>query len=624
MALVLGLVLTIGVTALTVGPAQAAAVDTLFGMADAKLIDGVENTGSGAVRIWDMGVGWRDVETSKGNYSWSRLDAVVSNARASGATELLYVLGVTPRWAAANQAIPDQSVVPERGGLGSSLAPDNGADYGDYAAKVAERYKGRITSFQIWNEADLTDFYRGTPEELASLTKLGSDRIKAVDSGIKVISAGGVPRPHRYGPDSFEDRYIKGVVANGAALDAWTVSVYPEDRSPDLRVGYMNLAYAALARNGITDKPLWESELNYYKDPAAGEFDEETQMGLVARAYVDSRNLGVERSFWYSWESHLSNLGVKLTDANQNPTRAATAYRTTAGWLSGRAWQGCATAADNAVTECSMDGGTYKLFYKDGGSARVSASPQAQEICYLEGNCSKISPGDKFDVGLGPVLVKGAGVGFSAAPRAPGLPTVATLADGTVKISFQAETPGFKPAYAVGTVANYRAAIAGKTGDSKMRRKPSKKPTSKPSSQPAAASSSRSCEVAPPALSCNITGLQNGVSYSFDVVAQNSSGEMSAVSRTLTPVTPKLTQALSKTFPKKLKKGIKYTLPTTSNAGLKITWEATTPIMCKVVGSKLVITSKKYGTCRVIASAPESSTVTALRVKYAITVPKGK
>ena len=42
----------------------------------------------GAVRLWDSGVTWREIETSPGVFDFSRLDVAVSTARNRGADVL--------------------------------------------------------------------------------------------------------------------------------------------------------------------------------------------------------------------------------------------------------------------------------------------------------------------------------------------------------------------------------------------------------------------------------------------------------------------------------------------------------------------------------------------------------
>ena len=70
-------------------PAQASDVQVghaLFGMHDGTA--GVTSFGGvheGSVRLWDTGVQWQDIEKSRGHYTWTRLDTLVSAARSHDA-----------------------------------------------------------------------------------------------------------------------------------------------------------------------------------------------------------------------------------------------------------------------------------------------------------------------------------------------------------------------------------------------------------------------------------------------------------------------------------------------------------------------------------------------------------
>ncbi len=124
-----------------------------------------------AVRLWDAGVRWDQIETAKGKYNWAPLDRAVSAAEAAGATDILYVLGSTPKWAASTFSSADLY------GPGTASLPKKSKYYLNYAEAVAQRYKGRITAYQIWNEANTRSFYNGGKYDgwikLAALTKTG-------------------------------------------------------------------------------------------------------------------------------------------------------------------------------------------------------------------------------------------------------------------------------------------------------------------------------------------------------------------------------------------------------------------------------------------------------------------
>ena len=128
-----------------------------------------------SVRLWDTGTRWDEIETAPDQYTWDTLDAAVDSARAGGATDVLYVLGSTPQMGGPGSR--SRSV---RTGHHVDLPKDT-EDYVDFVREVANRYKGRITAYQIWNEANTRSFYEGDWTALAKLTRRAHDAIKLID-----------------------------------------------------------------------------------------------------------------------------------------------------------------------------------------------------------------------------------------------------------------------------------------------------------------------------------------------------------------------------------------------------------------------------------------------------------
>ena len=129
----------------------------------------------GALRLWDNGTGWSQIELEKGEFKWDNLEGVLENASSKGMEDILYVLGTTPEWAA--QEVNDADY-PQPG---AASAPADLDDWDDWVTEVVTRFGDRIDNYQIWNEANLVNFYRGTPVEMAEMTKRAYDIIKAND-----------------------------------------------------------------------------------------------------------------------------------------------------------------------------------------------------------------------------------------------------------------------------------------------------------------------------------------------------------------------------------------------------------------------------------------------------------
>jgi len=50
----------------------------------------------GALRLWDNGTAWSQIELAKGEYKWDNLDGIIANAKSKGMNDILMVL-VPPR-----------------------------------------------------------------------------------------------------------------------------------------------------------------------------------------------------------------------------------------------------------------------------------------------------------------------------------------------------------------------------------------------------------------------------------------------------------------------------------------------------------------------------------------------
>ncbi len=151
----------------------------VLGLAAADLnrtLDSVVTAGSRTLRI---PIPWSTVEPIQGQQNWSSIDAIV-NAAVGRSMSILGVVAFTPRWAQAP------------GGNGISGQPAQPAQFGNYAKSVAQRYNGKISAYEIWNEPNSSLFFSPSPNPSAytSLLKAAYPQIKSVSSSITVI--GGV------------------------------------------------------------------------------------------------------------------------------------------------------------------------------------------------------------------------------------------------------------------------------------------------------------------------------------------------------------------------------------------------------------------------------------------------
>jgi GH35 family endo-1,4-beta-xylanase len=148
-------------------------------------------------------VGWRDVEgAAKGAFNWYFTDRIVEYAGRYG-LNVLFRLDHQPLWTGGHNNGP----------------PENLADFGDFCGALAERYRGRVSAYQVWNEPNLAREWadrRPDPAEYVELLKVCYQAIKLADSGALVISAGLAPTGTDNEQAMPDERFLRGMYEAGA------------------------------------------------------------------------------------------------------------------------------------------------------------------------------------------------------------------------------------------------------------------------------------------------------------------------------------------------------------------------------------------------------------------------
>ena len=342
----------------------------------------------GALRLWDNGTAWSQIELEPGVFKWDNLEGVLENAESKGLTDILMVLGTTPEWNAKKITDTDY---PQPG---AASAPKDLDAWDAWVTEVATRYKGRITSYQIWNEANLKNFWGGTPEEMAELTKRAYDIIKKIDPEALVVSAS--PSTRLVAPfEKFFPAYLKALAAKGWPVDVIGFHTYPKaDGDPVARGALIKATQAALTAAGAPDLPLWDTELNY---GLAGPGDLPKQeitgvdaAGWVVRTYIDDLRYDVARSYWYIWtQKPYDLLGIQAypgSDAEQG-------FFALENWVFGSTFDGCTQTGQAVTCEFTRDGQTSVVAWAETGEAPYTAPEGAQLVCDPLANCQEVAPG---------------------------------------------------------------------------------------------------------------------------------------------------------------------------------------------------------------------------------------
>ena len=375
--------------------------DSLFGLHVNGAERGVWPTiNFGSLRLWDNATSWTNIETSKGVFDWTNLDRAVSNANQNGVADFLMVLSGTPTWA-TNQRNPISLPAPNASGV-----PANMADWDDWVRAVATRYKGKITNYQPWNEANLKTFYTGTPAQMADLTKRAHDIIKSIDPSATIVSPSTGLRLNG-ALQRFYPKFLQELKARNWPVDVWSAHTYPNslgttnDRRK-LANTWIDLLKAAKAPN----LPLWDTENNYGLGGPGPDFPEQDIKGTKAASwtavtYLDALRLGISRVYIYQWGPYNDLWGIQYKDG----APGAIAMNTLQKWIVGTTYKGCKEAKRKVTCKFRTSDGVNQIVYSETRKKKFKVAKRYKQMCQLDGTCSAVPANRKVRT-KSPVLLK--------------------------------------------------------------------------------------------------------------------------------------------------------------------------------------------------------------------------
>ena len=157
--------------------------------------------------------------------------------------------------------------------IGDKAPPDNLQDYIDFAVAVAERYRGRIHYYQIWNEPNIFPEWGDAfvdPEAYTEMLCQTYSALKAVDPEITIVSGALAPTNAMDGRNLNDFFFLQRMLDAGAAecFDILAMQGYGLNSGPtDRRMRPMTVNFSRplyirdlLVRNGYPEKPIWISE----------------------------------------------------------------------------------------------------------------------------------------------------------------------------------------------------------------------------------------------------------------------------------------------------------------------------------------------------------------------------
>ena len=286
------------------------------------VIDEINDTQERSRYLSDLGVAWVRadfrwtwVESKQGHWNFQQFDDYIKNSAEAG-RKVLGILDYETEW-----------IYPE-GKTRSYIPPDKVPFFLNYVRALAERYRGKIGAWEIWNEPNNPFFWEGPLEEFFSLSKLTAQAIREIDPDVPIAagSTWGVPLS-----------WLEGMHRMGAFDLANVVSFHPYGTDENNSLFFMDQGQVFMNRLGFRGE-YWITEIGY---PSGGWYPshttEDEQAARLVRFYTSAASQGIARVFWYRLlQDHVPAgnynsegfFGLAYRDYQEKP--AAAAFRTVA------------------------------------------------------------------------------------------------------------------------------------------------------------------------------------------------------------------------------------------------------------------------------------------------------
>jgi hypothetical protein len=275
---------------------------------------------------WDRALFlWQSIQPNGPN-DWT-LDAYLDQAKLrptlSSGIPVVGVVQGTPGWADTDWH-DGASGVP----TGLQYAPDDPRNtFGQFMLRLVRAYKGRITTWVVWNEPDFVPgesgswwTWSGNAADFAGLLKTAYKAIKAVDpSATVVFPATTYFADAVHGRELFLSRVLQETNKDAEAplnnyyFDAVGVNLYC---SLDAVYRVYGI-YAAILAQYQLQKPIWLTETNcpVYNDRTAqetpaGRITTDEQTAYLIQAIALARAAGYQRIGWYTMMDHDASSGI--------------------------------------------------------------------------------------------------------------------------------------------------------------------------------------------------------------------------------------------------------------------------------------------------------------------------
>lgn len=350
-----------------------------------------------AIRLWDAGVTWCDLNPAPNQYNWAPLDSWLAYAADTGA-DLVYTFGDTPGWA----------VNGGQGGCGSSsnLAPQASA-WESFVKALLQHANGRIKYFELWNEWDSSGSWSQGVGPMVALADEAAPLIHGAHQGLMLLTPSVTP----YDNGGALENFLASVPPSSGVIDVINVHTYTQSSQgeglwPEATLyPWIGKVRNVMQRTGYSGYPLWSTE-GSWGDNAwfTGYNDPSSQRAFVARYDLALLSLGLGRAYWYAYANPAWGT---LWTATSGLTAAGIATNELVKWLNGATLVAPCAEDSTGLWKCDITrpgGYVGRILWVESGSVAVPAPTGYSTLRTLGGGSGPVPA--QLTVSTEPVLIE--------------------------------------------------------------------------------------------------------------------------------------------------------------------------------------------------------------------------
>ncbi len=230
--------------------------------------------------------GWARVEKVRGQYDWSWLDESVNGLVKRGFKPFFNVGYGNPNYTEGDT------------GYYPMVSDEAIAAWKKFITELVLRYKGRIEYFELWNEPNLSGFWKPTkpdPAKYVELVKLTAPVIRENYPEAKII--GGVVSRLPFD-------FIRSLFDNGLGKEIDIFSFHPYGTRPEDYIGPIRKLRMLIDEYNPAIR-IWQGENGYPSQPNSSGFvgeapwTENVQAKFMLRRQLLDCSLGIDMTLWF-------------------------------------------------------------------------------------------------------------------------------------------------------------------------------------------------------------------------------------------------------------------------------------------------------------------------------------